>query len=1090
MAGTVDAEESLPTIHFRTPTFQPEGAGRASADVKQEQIFKSYDGGHLQTADAQPPIRPLSEGSRPGSSSGHDVYLGSYRKPRSVKASPSVPNTPRGSVAPSFRHSKSQEHLAHLLDQLDAEQETYGVEEQRDGFFDALFLSAKHTEDAELFSTHLDAKQYNPPFAPTVIRRNVDEVKYFLRRITTTRAGIKLIKTCLPFFVAYFICLIPAARDWLGKYNFIMPLSAMLNHSGRPVGAQVDGALLTITGTVAGLGWGALALYASTSTRVARSGYGGVLAAFLVVFTALISYLRCVLIRFYQFVICAGIAVAYTTLADTSETVGWRKVFDYGIPFVLGQAISLFVCLTVFPDAGSRALAVTVHRSMVELYTALELPREDEVACRRRLASAFVSLSDAARDFTIDLSITKFHPDDVRALRNLGQAAIRSTMALESTDTFSNMREIAGTAGDDGINNVKETTTTDTELELRNTHDAMIFVAKTLAAPVSALILASKKVIAGVDDAILTISGYCRHIEPVGNEKHDLLGVTSELKAALKSFEEADAALLEAEKLPLDYAENPELVDVLVFVHSVRQVATSTQVLAAKVLEMQEKDTGIRFNMPSYPITKALNRTNAQVRHDRGGLTVGFYFRTKKQLERTLQDLQSRVYVPLPERHFNGQGINTRDFQVDPEDMYKDEKVYLESRMASQVSQKTSARYKLWWLLHQLQGFETRFALKVTIVTTLLSIPAWLPHSRTWWNRDESWFSIVMVWVMMHPRVGGNVQDLFTRVLTAAIGAIWAGFAFAADNGNPYVMAVFAVILMVPMLYRFTQSTHPRSGLAGCMSFTFISLSAYTNDTRAGGIVQFTWTRGVACIVGITAAVVVNWLIWPFIARHELRKSVSTMLLHLGILYRGVVSKYVYFTNEGSPTREDVEKSEMLEGRLREAFVRIRQLLDLTDHEIRLRAPFDSRPYSALIDTCESFFNDLIKIRQFSLYFQPILGPSDAAANAALLSYRRDAVASILMVIYTLAGALKTGRPLPRYLPSAAAARKRLLDRMNDPDVYGNEVGNQSEGKKRQWADVYQYAYSKTLTDVVEQLHHLHQVTKLITGDVGFDHDD
>jgi hypothetical protein len=104
-----------------------------------------------------------------------------------------------------------------------------------------------------------------------------------------------------------------------------------------------------------------------------------------------------------------------------------------------------------------------------------------------------------------------------------------------------------------------------------------------------------------------------------------------------------------------------------------------------------------------------------------------------------------------------------------------------------------------------------------------------------------------------------------------------------------------------------------------------------------------------------------------------------------------------------------------------------------------------------------------------------------------LLSYRRDAVASILMVMYTLAGALKTGRPLPRYLPSAAAARKRLLDRMSE--LYGIKATHGEGGNERRWADVYQYAYSKTLTDIVEQLHHLQQTTKLITGEVGFDHD-
>lgn len=146
-------------------------------------------------------------------------------------------------------------------------------------------------------------------------------------------------------------------------------------------------------------------------------------------------------------------------------------------------------------------------------------------------------------------------------------------------------------------------------------------------------------------------------------------------------------------------------------------------------------------------------------------------------------------------------------------------------------------------------------------------------------------------------------------------------------------MAVFAAIIMIPMLYRFTQSSHPRSGLAGCVAFTVVSLSAYT-DHGADGVVHVAWTRGMAFVVGITAAVMVNWIIWPFVARHELRKSVSTMMLHMAILYRGVVAKYIYYSEGEAPTSKDLERSEMLEGRLREAFVRIRQLLELTRHEI------------------------------------------------------------------------------------------------------------------------------------------------------------
>ena len=58
---------------------------------------------------------------------------------------------------------------------------------------------------------------------------------------------------------------------------------------------------------------------------------------------------------------------------------------------------------------------------------------------------------------------------------------------------------------------------------------------------------------------------------------------------------------------------------------------------------------------------------------------------------------------------------------------------------------------------------------------------------------------------------GGNVQDLITRVFCAVLGSLWAGLSYAAGDGNPYVIAVFAVIFMLPMMYRYTQSTHPVS---------------------------------------------------------------------------------------------------------------------------------------------------------------------------------------------------------------------------------------------------------------------------------------
>lgn len=41
----------------------------------------------------------------------------------------------------------------------------------------------------------------------------------------------------------------------------------------------------------------------------------------------------------------------------------------------------------------------------------------------------------------------------------------------------------------------------------------------------------------------------------------------------------------------------------------------------------------------------------------------------------------------------------------------------------------------------------------------------------------------------------------------------------------------------------------------------------------------------------------------------------------------GIVAKYIYYEQGHKPTAEDIQRSELLEGRLREGFVRVRQLM-------------------------------------------------------------------------------------------------------------------------------------------------------------------
>ena len=718
------------------------------------------------------------------------------------------------------------------------------------------------------------------------------------------------------------------------------------------------------------------------------------------------------------------------------------------------------------------------------------LPSADIPVLKRNLAWQFVNVSEAVRDFTLDFTISRFLPSDVVLIRNLIQGVIRSILAIAPDATlFTDLDPLAELAPEHNTEGVQQS-------PVLHHERAKQTICHNLKEPTRKLIDAMVTSIMRADQAILSIGGQ----RAADKEPHLLSQAVDNLRAAKQEFDSADALVVAHPNLSSEYAKSPDVIQLFLFVHPVRQTADKAEALVAKILEMQNAQRKWRVRAPSYPISKASLRTNAQVRHDRGGLTAGFYFRSKKQLDRTMAELQSSAYVPVARR---AAGAQANDMPEQPPVIggYQIEQEYDHG----QGSGKAPFRYRAWEVLHRLQGFESRFAFKVTLITTLLSVPAWLPQSRGWWNDNESWWTVVIVWAMMHPRVGGTFQDLAMRTFCAAIGAIWGGLAYAADDGNPYVMAVFAAVYMIPMLYRFTQSSHPRSGIVGCLSFTVVSLSAYTGGGYPS-VVTIAWTRGAAFVVGLVAALTVNWVLWPFVARHELRKSLSSMMLHSAILYRGVVAKYIYYAKGDEPGPQDVVRSEMLEGRLREGFVRMRQLMELTRHEMRLRAPFDPRPYSALIAACESFFEHLVQVRQSSIYFRPNMLASDPAAVASLTIPRRDAVAVILLNLYVLACALRANKPVPRYLPSAAIARMKLLDCMDVVEfgdarrvegeggesgrgAGGRDGSGHEEGKGRRWADVYRYAFSTALTDIVENLQEMQRYTKEVCGETQWESD-
>lgn len=159
-----------------------------------------------------------------------------------------------------------------------------------------------------------------------------------------------------------------------------------------------------------------------------------------------------------------------------------------------------------------------------------------------------------------------------------------------------------------------------------------------------------------------------------------------------------------------------------------------------------------------------------------------------------------------------------------------------------------------------------------------------------------------------------------------------------------------------------------------CLSFTLVSLSMYSikndkHDGRHVTIVKEAWIRGVSIIVGVSASIFINWIFWPFVARHEVRKAMSTVLLHLSQSYQTVTDRYLYKYEGDEPTNLTLSLSEIREARLRAGLFAYEDLIRMTRHEPSLRGTFNDMPYRVMLKSCQTILQKISQARISSIYF-------------------------------------------------------------------------------------------------------------------------
>ncbi|GAA5794766.1 hypothetical protein HPULCUR_000112 [Helicostylum pulchrum] len=384
-------------------------------------------------------------------------------------------------------------------------------------------------------------------------------------------------------------------------------------------------------------------------------------------------------------------------------------------------------------------------------------------------------------------------------------------------------------------------------------------------------------------------------------------------------------------------------------------------------------------------------------------------------------------------------------------------------------------RYTIWLKLQFCCTYEFKFALKMAAAVLSLCMPAFIPNSVDWYSSVRGQWAPMTVIAIMNPTSGGTLEASFWRIIGTLVGAFTGWAALAAGDNSPYLLALFAVLLAIPFFYIHLASTYNKVGIVCLTTYMVVALSRYAYPIPGETIESTVWKRTATVIVGVCVALLLNSLIWPFVARYMVRKSIAVCLGHLEDYYTYIMGTFLYHDPDGGPTDAEITRGEKLESKIQSAIDACSVLLDLTDHEPRFRGPFAKLFYKEMIVSMRNLLDRMLSTR-IALLKMPVIVKQDICAKDYHVD-RRDMVAAMLLTFHTLASSLRSKTPLPAYMPSARAARSKLMNHRRA----GADKTNWVRFRNLTW-----FAMACSSEEIIEELEYLTDLIRYIVGETEY----
>ncbi|KAG0268557.1 hypothetical protein BGZ95_002417, partial [Linnemannia exigua] len=200
-------------------------------------------------------------------------------------------------------------------------------------------------------------------------------------------------------------------------------------------------------------------------------------------------------------------------------------------------------------------------------------------------------------------------------------------------------------------------------------------------------------------------------------------------------------------------------------------------------------------------------------------------------------------------------------------------------------------RYWFWEHLQPFKSEEFKFGFKMAFALSFIGLWSWLQWNNTPLATDRGQWAMLTVMAVLSPTVGATFSVCVMRVAGTLAGTLWALITYLALPRDPWVICIFMLVVAFASVFLILESAHPKLGIIMMLSYssvTFIKYEDHTSET----IYEVCYKRSITVIIGIIISVVMNSLLWPILARRELRKEIAVLIGRQGVLFAELVNRF------------------------------------------------------------------------------------------------------------------------------------------------------------------------------------------------------